>query len=234
MEAGFADIEENIKRIRENVCEAALKSGRSPDDIRIMAVTKTVPFERVNFAASRGLTLLGENRVQEFLQKKEHYVKNAEVHFIGHLQSNKIKYIIDSVEMIESVDSVKLGEEISRKSGKIGRTMDILCEVNVGGEESKSGFSPEEVTEAVGRLAELPGIRVRGLMTIPPPAAEVGSLYFEKMQRIFEDTAARKIPGTDFDTLSMGMSADYAEAVRFGSTLVRIGSGLFGARNYPV
>ena len=234
MEAGFADIEENIKRIRENLGEAALKSGRSPDDIRIMAVTKTVPFERVNFAASRGLTLLGENRVQEFLQKKEHYVKNAEIHFIGHLQSNKIKYIIDSVEMIESVDSVKLGEEISQRAGKIGRTMDILCEVNVGGEESKSGFSPEEVTEAVCRLAELPGIRVRGLMTIPPPAADGGSLYFEKMQRIFEDTAARKIPGTDIDILSMGMSADYAEAVRFGSTLVRIGSGLFGARNYPV
>ncbi len=234
MEAGFADIEENIKRIRENVNEAALKSGRSPGDIRIMAVTKTVPFERVNFAASRGLTLLGENRVQEFLQKKEHYVKNAQVHFIGHLQSNKIKYIIDSVEMIESVDSVKLGEEISQKAVKIGRTMDILCEVNVGGEESKSGFSPEEVTEAVGRLAELPGIRVRGLMTIPPPAVCGGSLYFEKMQRIFEDTAAGKIPGTDIDTLSMGMSADYAEAVRFGSTLVRIGSGLFGARNYSV
>lgn len=228
----FADIEENIKIIRYNLQEAAVKSGRNPQDIRLMAVTKTVAVERVNYAASMGLTLLGENRVQEFLQKKDEYVKNCEIHFIGHLQSNKVKYIADSVDMIESVDSVRLAEEVSHRAERAGRVMDILCEVNIGGEGSKIGFDPGEITEGVCRMAELSGVRVRGLMSIPPPGDS--GVYFEKMQRIFEDIAARKIPGTDFDTLSMGMSADYTEAVRFGSTLVRIGSGLFGARNYPV
>ena len=224
----FADVAENIKQIRFNMEEAKVKYGRENDDIKVMAVTKTVPAEKVNFAVSRGFQLLGENRVQEFLQKKELYVKNAEINFIGHLQSNKIKYIIDSVTMIQSADSIALAGEISKQAEKHGKVMDILCEVNIGGEESKSGFSPEEIYEAVPQIAEMKGVRLCGLMTIPPPGQSC--VYFEKMQRIFEDLKAKN---ADIKLLSMGMSADYTDAVRFGTGMVRLGTALFGARSYP-
>ncbi len=232
LNSGFEDISENIKRIRNNIEEAKIRSGREKDDIRIMAVTKTVPAERVNFAVSQGFSLLGENRVQEFLQKKELYADNAEVQFIGHLQSNKIKYIIKCMTMIQSVDSIRLAEEISAQALRCGRIMDILCEVNIGGEDSKSGFSPDETSEAVYRISELKGVRVRGLMTIPPP--EDNLKCFEKMQRIYEELKAEKPSGTDIDILSMGMSADYADAVGFGANMVRIGSALFGKRLYNI
>lgn len=228
----FEDISENIRRIRFNMEEAKVKAGRETDDIKIMAVTKTVPPERVNFAVSRGFELLGENRVQEFLSKKEQYVKNAEINFIGHLQSNKIKYIIDSVTMIQSVDSVSLAKEISARALAKGTVMDILCEVNIGGEESKSGFAPEAVYDSVCEIAVLKGVRVCGLMTIPPPSDSC--VYFEKMQRIFEDMKSRSPENTDISLLSMGMSADYTEAVRFGTGMVRLGTALFGARNYSI
>lgn len=228
----FTDISENIKRIRFNMEEAKVRYGREHDDIQIMAVTKTVPAERVNFAVSKGFRLLGENRVQEFLQKKDLYVKNTEINFIGHLQSNKIKYIIESVTMIQSVDSTELAEEISKQALKHGRVMDILCEVNIGGEGSKSGFSPDAVLDAVHRISGLEGVRVCGLMTIPPPGESC--VYFEKMQRLFEDMRSDNIPRTDIRLLSMGMSSDYTDAVRFGAGMVRLGTALFGARSYPV
>ncbi len=228
----FADIDENIRRIRFNMEQARVRYGRENDDIRIMAVTKTVPAERVNYAVSQGFTLLGENRVQEFLQKKDEYAKEAEVHFIGHLQSNKIKYIIDNVTMIQSCHSVRLAEEISAAALKKGIVMDILCEVNIGGEESKSGFSPDEICDAVYEIAELKGVRVCGLMTIPPPHDSCA--YFEKMQRLFENIKNKHIDGTDIRLLSMGMSSDYSEAVGFGSNMVRLGSALFGARSYSI
>ena len=228
----FTDISENIKRIRFNMEEAKVKCGREQDDIKIMAVTKTVPAEKVNFAVSQGFELLGENRVQEFLQKKELYVKNTEINFIGHLQSNKIKYIIDSVTMIQSVDSIGLAKEISDRALAKGIVMDILCEVNIGGEESKSGFAPEAVYEGICEIAELKGVRVCGLMTIPPPSDSC--VYFEKMQRLFEDLKAAPPENSAITLLSMGMSADYAEAVKFGTGMVRLGSALFGARNYSL
>ncbi|MCI7767310.1 MAG: YggS family pyridoxal phosphate-dependent enzyme [Oscillospiraceae bacterium] len=232
MNREFEDISENIKRIRFNLEEAKVRAGREHDDIKVMAVTKTVPPERVNFAVSQGFDLLGENRVQEYLSKKELYADNVRVDIIGHLQSNKIKYIIDSVAMIQSVDSVSLAEEISARAIKYGRVMDILCEVNIGGEASKSGFSPEELSEGIAHISQLQGVRLCGLMTIPPPGNSC--LYFEKMQRIFEDIKASPPANSDFKLLSMGMSADYADAVKFGTGMVRLGSALFGARNYNV
>ena len=230
MNSGFEDISENIKRIRYNIEEAKVRANRESDDIRVMAVTKTVPYERVNFAVSQGFELLGENRVQEYLEKREHYSERADVSFIGHLQSNKIKYIIDSVSMIQSVDSISLAEAISAQAVKRGLTMDVLLEVNIGGEATKSGFSADELSESAFRIAELHGIRVCGLMTIPPP--ENSSLYFEKMQRLYEDMRSSPPESADIHLLSMGMSADYAEAVRFGTGMVRLGSALFGARTY--
>lgn len=232
MNKEFEDISENIKRIRFNMEEAKVRAGRELDDIKIMAVTKTVPPERVNFAVSQGFELLGENRVQEYLSKKEQYAQNAEINFIGHLQSNKVKYIIDSVTMIQSVDSVRLAQEISAGAVKTGRVMDILCEVNIGGEGSKSGFSPEAAKDSVYEISELPGVRVCGLMTIPPPSDSC--VYFEKMQRLFEDIKAAPPKNSAITLLSMGMSADYVEAVKFGTGMVRLGSALFGARSYSI
>ena len=225
----LAYIDENLRIIRERCAEAADKY-RSPDDnIRIMAVTKTVAPEAVNHAVELGIDLLGENRVQEYLSKADFYDKSAEVQFIGHLQTNKVKYIINSVSMIQSVDSLKLGQEISRLAVKNGRTMDILCEVNIGGEDSKSGIAPSELKELMDGLSELEGIRIRGLMTIPPPSDS--DIFLGRMKELY-DSISSGYKG--LDTLSMGMTHDYAEAIRYGSTLVRIGTGLFGARDYSM
>lgn len=223
----FAHIDGNLRVIRERCAEAKAKY-RSPDDvIRIMAVTKTVAPEAVNHAVELGIDLLGENRVQEYLSKADFYDKSAEVQFIGHLQTNKVKYIINTVSMIQSVDSLRLGQEISRLAVKNGRVMDILCEVNIGGEDSKSGIAPSELRGLMEGLSELEGVRIRGLMTIPPPSDS--DIFLGRMKELY-DSISSEYKG--LDTLSMGMTHDYAEAVRYGSTLVRIGTGLFGARDY--
>lgn len=229
MESNYSYVDENLKLIRENVGEAAEKCGRKAEDIRIMAVTKTVAPEIVNHAIELGLDLLGENRVQEYLSKAEAY-SPAEVHFIGGLQTNKVKYIIESVSMIQSVDSLKLGTEIDRLAAKHGRVMDILCEVNIGGEESKGGVAPDKLRELIAQLAQLKNIRIKGLMTIPPLSQS--DVFLGRMQELYNDLRDNKIEGADMQVLSMGMTHDYAEAVKYGSTLVRIGTGLFGARDY--
>ena len=226
MEGGFSYIDENLGRIRENIANACELSGRKPESVRLMAVTKTVAPEIVNYAIAQGIDLLGENRVQEYLSKKDIYDNSAEVHIIGHLQTNKVKYIINDVSMIQSVDSVKLLSEISRLAVKNGRTMDILCEVNIGGEESKSGVSPDELRELLGQAVQTEGVRLRGLMTIPPPSDS--DIFLGRMKELY-DRLSEDFP---MDVLSMGMTHDYEAAVRFGSTLVRVGTGLFGARNY--
>ncbi len=229
MESNYSYVDENLKLIRENVGEAAEKCGRKAEDIRIMAVTKTVAPEIVNHAIELGLDLLGENRVQEYLSKAEAY-SPAEIHFIGGLQTNKVKYIIESVSMIQSVDSLKLGTEIDRLAAKHGRVMDILCEVNIGDEESKGGVAPDKLRELIAQLAQLKNIRIKGLMTIPPPSQS--DIFLGRMQELYNDLRDNKIEGADMQVLSMGMTHDYAEAVKYGSTLVRIGTGLFGARDY--
>lgn len=224
------DISENLKRIRFDIEEAKAKYRKSDDVVRLMAVTKTVPYRRVNSAVGEGVTLLGENRVQEYLEKKDFYDKSAEVHFIGHLQSNKVKYIIDSVKMIHSVDSIKLATEIDRQAAKAGVVMDVLLEVNIGGEDTKSGVSPDRLRELIYETGDLKNIKVKGLMTIPPPGESEESFY--KMSGLFGDLKSERFENADMEILSMGMSADYALAVKYGSNIVRIGSGIFGARKY--
>ena len=226
MENDFSYVGENLERIRDNVREACAKAGRSEDSVRIMAVTKTVAPEIINCAIEQGIDLLGENRVQEFLSKKDSYLKSAEVHMIGTLQTNKVKYIINDVSMIQSVDSEKLLGEISRLAVKNGRTMDILCEVNIGGEDSKSGIAPGEVRGLLEKAAQTEGVRLRGLMTIPPPSDS--DIFLGRMKELYDSFAEE----FRLDVLSMGMTHDYAAAVRMGSTLVRVGTGLFGARDY--
>lgn len=227
-ESEFGYILDNIKEITENVNEARVKYGAG--EVQIMAVTKTVPFEKVNFAVEHGLTLLGENRVQEYLSKKDSYDKRAEVQFIGHLQTNKVKYIADNVTVIQSVDSLKLAQEIDKQAKKAGRAMDILIEINIGNELSKSGVSADSLTELACGIAELENVRIKGLMAIPPVGAD--EKVFEKMHMLFEDLKGKNIDKADLRTLSMGMSGDYVTAIKHGSNLIRIGTKLFGARNY--
>lgn len=230
MENRFASIEENLKRISFNINEAAAKYRKPDEKIRLMAVTKTVEPEFINHAVSLGVDLLGENRVQEYQFKMEQYDKSAEVHFIGHLQTNKVKYIIDSVKMIQSVDSLKLANEINRLAREHSLTMDVLCEVNIGGEESKSGAAAEQAEELVRQMAELGNIRVCGLMTIPPPSDS--DVFLARMQELFIGISEKNINNVNMDVLSMGMTNDYVNAVKYGSTLVRVGTGLFGNRIY--
>ncbi len=230
MENDFSYISDNLRVIRSRIAEAQDKYRESGDDVRIMAVTKTVAPEAVNHAVSLGIGLLGENRVQEYLSKAEMYDSSAEVHFIGHLQTNKVKYIIEPMTMIQSVDSIRLAEEIGRLAVKNGKVMDILCEVNIGGEDSKSGVSPEEIRDLICAASEVEGIRIRGLMTIPPPGNT--DIFLGRMQELYNKLRSENINGIKMDTLSMGMSSDYAEAVKYGSTIVRIGTALFGARDY--
>ncbi len=228
----YSYIDENIKKIEYNVEEAKAKYRKQDDDIRVMAVTKTVDYNVVNYAASKGLTLLGENKVQEFLEKKDFYNRNCEINFIGHLQSNKIKYIIKSVSLIQSVDSIRLAEEIDRQALKNDITMDVLAEVNIGGEESKSGIMKSELEELVYRIADLKNIRLKGFMTIPPVIEP--EKYFCEMQELFNDYKGRNIENTEMSILSMGMSSDYVLGIKYGSNIVRIGTALFGARNYNI
>ncbi len=226
----YGYVDDNLREIRENIAEAAAGCGRDEKSIRLMAVTKTVAPEIVNHAVELGLGLLGENRVQEFLSKQEIYDSSAEVHFIGNLQTNKVKYIIDPMTMIQSVDSLKLAQEINRLAIAHNKVMEILCEVNIGGETSKGGAAPDEISDLLERIARMEGIKVKGLMTIPPPSK--GDIFLGRMEELFNNIKDRNIEGVDMDELSMGMTHDYADAIKHGSTIVRIGTGLFGARNY--
>ena len=225
----FEYLVENYKEICYNISDSKSKYRDADDDIRIMAVTKTVKPELINFAIDQGIDLLGENRVQEFLSKKDLY-KPCEVQFIGHLQTNKVKYIINDVSQIQSVDSFKLATEIDRQAKKKNRTMDILIEVNIGEELSKSGISKNDVLELAKRISELENVRINGLMAIPPINASDN--IYGNLQELYREIGQKKLNRINMNVLSVGMSGDYKKAVQYGSTLVRIGTMLFGARKY--
>lgn len=225
---------ENYKRIKDNICEVAIKSNREPSDVRLMCVTKTVEPEYINPVLDLGADLIGENRVQEYLGKKDSlHLNNVEKHLIGHLQTNKVRQIVGLVDMIESVDSIKLANEISKQSVKHNVTTNVLVEVNVGKEESKSGIYIEQLEELLYQIAQLDNIKVKGLMTIPPICDECEvRKYFERMNREFIDLRDKNIDNIDMQILSMGMSSDYEQAVMEGSNIVRVGSAIFGKRKY--
>ncbi len=224
----------NFEDINRRIALASKQVGKSPCDIIMLAATKTVPVEVINHAIKSGVKYIGENRVQEFLSKKDELLPDAHRHFIGHLQTNKVKDIVGEVEMIESVHSVKLAAEINRLCEKLNKTMDILLEVNIGNEESKSGFSPEELEEKIVEISKMPFIKVKGLMTIPPICDnnEKSMQYFEKMSKLFIDIRAKIKDNIDMVYLSMGMSGDFEDAIKCGANIVRIGTSLFGQRDY--
>ena len=234
MEKSLIDsFNENYKIIKENIAASAERSGRNENDIILLAATKTVDIRLINHAISSGIEYIGENRVQEFLSKLEEYAP-VHKHFIGHLQTNKVKDIIGRVELIHSVDSYRLAQEISKKAVSRGITADILLEVNIGNELSKSGFSYEETEESVYKIAELDGINIKGLMTIPPVCDDdtLNRRYFEQMYKLFIDIGAKKIDNSSMEILSMGMSDDFDIAVEEGANLIRLGTALFGKRIY--
>ncbi|MDR0904410.1 MAG: YggS family pyridoxal phosphate-dependent enzyme [Ruminococcus sp.] len=210
---------ENYKKITSEIAEAKSKYRKETDIVRLMAVTKTIPPEIVNEAISYGIDLLGENRVQEYLSKKDFY-SPAEVHFIGSLQTNKVKKIIAGVTLIHSLDSKNLALEINKQQKKT----DVLIELNIGEETTKSGVSIDNYNELADLISSLENLSLRGIMVIPPPGNS--DLYFGKTREFFEKNKT----SPSFDTLSMGMSHDYKNAVKYGSNILRVGSALFGAR----
>ncbi len=225
----------NYQFIEERISEAAQKAGKRREDITFLAATKTVDVETINFAISLGLKYIGENKVQELLSKYDGYnLNDASLQFIGHLQTNKVRQIVGKVDLIQSVDSVKLAKEISKQSVKNNVNTDILVEVNIGAEENKSGVMPEMLVELLDEIKDFENISVKGLMAIPPicDSSQKISKFFSKMNNLFIDISGKNIDNISMDILSMGMSADYYEAILSGANMVRIGSSLFGARNY--
>lgn len=235
MERSLTDIEYNYKYINERISEAAEKVGKSRKDITFLSATKTVEPQYINYVISLGLDHIGENKVQELLSKYEEYnLDNCSLQFIGHLQSNKVRQIVGKVDLIQSVDSLKLAKEISRVSQNKELTTDILIEVNIGKEENKSGIMPEMLEELIYQVRELPSINIKGLMTIPPICDNSDKIrrYFYDMNKMFLDISSKKLDNVSMDILSMGMSSDYYEAILEGANMVRIGSALFGKRIY--
>lgn len=227
-------IRENVDLVRGKIRAAALAAGRDPDSVTLVAATKVQSSDTIREAIAAGITCCGENRVQEFTAHwSDGAYDGAKVHFIGHLQRNKVKYLVGKVDLIESVDKRSLLEEIDRRAQKLGLVQDILLEVNVAGELSKSGVAPEALDELLAAAAVLPGVRVRGLMAIPPIAVSPGGNveYFQRMHQLFIDIRGKMTDNRGcVDILSMGMSGDFEDAVACGATQVRVGTALFGAR----
>jgi len=219
-------IEDRIAIVRENIEKAA--GGR---EVTLVGVAKTKPAELVRRAVAAGLTDIGENYVQEFRDKTAAGAYDgARVHIIGHLQKNKVKYVAGRAALIQSVDSAALMEEISRRAAAQGTVQDILLEINIGGEESKSGIPPEALPGLLAAAGGCPGVRVRGLMTIPPPS--ISGVYFPRMYHLYIDNKEKKYDNVSMDFLSMGMSDDYEAAISEGANMIRVGSFIFGPRNY--
>ena len=228
-------IEENVKEVKKKIAAAARTAGRRPEDILLVAATKMNDADKVRQAIAAGVDICGENRVQEMLEKNaQGAYAGAPLHFIGHLQKNKVKQVVGLAELIHGVDSLELIKVIDRTAAAKGLRQDILLEVNIGAEPSKSGFTPEEIPAALEICANLSNIRVRGLMAIPPACAfgEENRPYFTQMQKLFIDNGEKKYDNVHMDFLSMGMSGDYEEAIAFGANMVRVGTAIFGARVY--
>jgi len=227
------NIAENIKRVRDIIGEAALRTGRSPEEIKLVAVSKTQPVSYIRQAIAAGVDAMGENRVQEMLEKRSQGAYDgAPLHFIGHLQSNKVSKIVGVNDLIESVSSKTLLELIGKKAVSLGIVQDVLIEVNIGKEPQKSGVMPEQTEEVLAFASQISGIRVLGLMAIPPiyNENENNCHYFDTMFKLFVDMSAKKYDNVSVRLLSMGMSDSYIDAIQAGSNMVRIGSALFGER----
>ena len=227
-------ITQNVLLAKERIDAAAMAAGRDPGEIRLLAATKMNGPDAIREAIAAGVDICGENRVQEYISKAEvNAYGSCPVHFIGHLQKNKVKYLVGKVGLIHSVDSVALMEAVSRRAEALGQVQDILLEVNIGGEAQKSGVAVEDLPALLSAAGNYGGLRVKGLMAIPPAETVPGEnvRYFRRMHELFVDNRRKKYDNVLMTELSMGMSEDYQEAVRWGATIVRLGTALFGPRN---
>ena len=225
----------NVAVIKENIRKAAIAAGRDPEAIRLCAATKMNDAGAVRQAIAAGVDLCGENRVQELQQKlAENAYEGVPIHFIGHLQTNKVRQVVGKVDLIQSVDSMRLLQAIDKEAAKQGIVQDILLEINVGKEESKSGFDPDGLGEILPEIGKFANICVRGLMAIPPVCQKNGNndKFFQKMFALAVDITTKKYDNVSAEILSMGMSDDYVSAIRCGSTMIRVGTAIFGARDY--
>ena len=227
-------IAENLTNVKNNIKEACMKAGRDVSEVTLVAVSKMKPNKDILEAYDAGIRVFGENYVQELAEKMEELPDDIKWHMIGHLQRNKVKYIVGRVDMIHSVDSRRLAQEISERSLKLGKVTDILAQINMAGEESKFGLRPDEATDFAIAVSEMKGIRLRGLMTSAPfvEDAEKNRNIFRSMKDLSVDIMKKNIDNVLMDTLSMGMTADYKVAIEEGATLVRVGTAVFGERNY--
>ncbi|OGD13648.1 YggS family pyridoxal phosphate enzyme [Candidatus Atribacteria bacterium RBG_19FT_COMBO_35_14] len=224
-------IKNNLEIIKEKIKKAALKANRSPEEIKLVAVTKTAAIEQIKEAINAGVKIIGENKVQEAKEKYHILTADTEWHLIGHLQTNKVKYAIEIFDCIQTVDSIKLAKEIDKRSLQFGKTTNVLVEVNVSGEKSKYGIKPEEVEPFLKEISEFSRIRVRGLMTIAPIIEEDKEEvrpYFRKLRELSEEIKSKNINNLKMDYLSMGMTDDFEVAIEEGANMVRIGRGIFG------
>lgn len=228
------NVKENIKLVNQNISEAAIKAGRTPSDVNLIAVTKTKPFEMLMDAYEYGCRDFGENKVQDLVAKWELAPKDSRFHMIGHLQKNKVKYLIGKVFLIHGVDSLELAKVIEKESAKENVVTDILIEVNVAEEESKFGIKVNEALNLVKEIAKLPHVHIKGLMTIAPyvESDEENRQYFVELRNLLVDISNENIDNVNMSVLSMGMTGDYKVAVEEGATYVRVGTGIFGERNY--
>lgn len=229
-------VAENYREVEERVRRACIRSGRDREEVTLIAVSKTKPISMMQEAMEAGASVFGENKVQELCEKYEVLPKGLHWHMIGHLQRNKVKYLVDKAELIHSVDSLRLAEEISREAVKKGVHVKILLEVNVAGEESKFGISLEEAEDLARQIAVLPNVCICGLMTIAPYVTdpEENRPIFRSLKKLAVDIKMKNIDNVHMDVLSMGMTGDYEVAIEEGATMVRVGTGIFGERNYEV
>lgn len=227
---------DNLNDVEKRIQAACDRSGRKREEVLLVAVSKTKPVEMIEEIMAAGIVEFGENKPQELRDKYEVLPKNLHFHMIGHLQTNKIKYVIDRAVLIHSIDSIRLAEAVNAEAKKHDRIMPVLVEVNVAQEESKSGFLVEKTEEAIREIAKLSNIRVEGLMTIAPfvENAEENRQYFVKLRKLSVDIAAKNIDNVTMHHLSMGMTGDYEVAIEEGATMVRVGTGIFGERNYQI
>lgn len=229
-------IQEQIQSVQHNIETACKKTGRNPDEVTLIAVSKTKPLSDIEAAIDCGMLEFGENKVQELLDKIEHVSRPVHWHLIGHLQTNKVKYIVDKGLLIHSVDSVKLAKEIQKEAVKKQVHCDILLEVNVAEEETKYGFYYDDVLPAVEEISKLSNVHIQGLMTIAPfvENPEKNRNVFADLHKLLLDIKTRNIDNVNMSVLSMGMTNDYMVAIEEGATMVRVGTGIFGARNYSI
>lgn len=227
-------IENNISNVLSSIKEACKKSNRNPNDVKLIAVTKTIDVERINAVLKTGIGDIGENKVQEIMEKYDKIEYNPKWHLIGHLQTNKVKYIIDKVDLIHSLDSLRLAEEINKRAKKINRIMDVLIQINIADDDAKFGIEYNDINEFIKEIASFDNIRVQGLMSIVPYASNPEEVrpYFRKMKEIFDGLKDSNYENVDMNYLSMGMTNDYVVAIEEGSNMVRVGTGIFGARDY--